>query len=133
VVLFDGLCGLCNHWVDFILARDRAGTFRFAALQSAAGQAALARHRLPSDYSDSMVLIAGGRCYRYSTAVLHILRRLGLPWAALGPLVLVPPPFRDLVYEHVATHRYRWFGKLDTCRVPTAAERERFVADSVYN
>jgi predicted DCC family thiol-disulfide oxidoreductase YuxK len=133
VLLFDGVCGLCSRAVDFVLAHDRRAVFRFAALQSAAGQAALARHRLPSDYSDSMVLIAGGRCYRYSTAVLLILRRLGLPWAALWPLVLVPPPFRDMVYEHVAAHRYRWFGKLDTCRVPTAAERERFVADSVYN
>jgi len=133
VLLFDGVCGLCSRAVDFVLAHDRGAVFRFAALQSAAWQAALARHRLPSDYSDSMVVIDGGRCYRYSTAVLHILRRLGMPWAALWPLVLVPPPFRDLLYEHVAARRYRWFGKLDTCRVPTAAERERFVADSGYN
>ena len=128
VLLFDGVCGLCSRAVDFVLAHDRRAVFRFAALQSTAGQAALARHRLPSDYIDSMALIADGRCYRYSTAVLEILRRLGWPWALLWPLVLVPPPFRDLVYEHVAARRYRWFGRLDACRLPTAAERERFVS-----
>lgn len=128
VLLFDGVCGLCSRAVDFVLAHDRRAVVRFAALQSTAGQAALARHGLPSDYTDSMALIADGRCYRYSTAVLEILRRLGWPWALLWPLVLVPPPFRDLVYEHVAARRYRWFGKLDACRLPTAAERERFVS-----
>ena len=127
LVLFDGVCGMCNRTVDFVLARDRAARFRFAALQSAAGQAALARHRLPPDYSDSMVLIAGGRCHRYSTAALEIVRRLGLPWSILWALAVVPPPLRDVVYDFVAARRYRWFGKLDTCRLPTAAERERFL------
>ena len=127
LVLFDGVCGMCNRTVDFVLARDRAARFRFAALQSAAGQAALARHRLPPDYSDSMVLIAGGRCHRHSTAALEIVRRLGLPWSILWALAVVPPPLRDVVYDFVAARRYRWFGKLDTCRLPTAAERERFL------
>jgi predicted DCC family thiol-disulfide oxidoreductase YuxK/uncharacterized membrane protein YphA (DoxX/SURF4 family) len=128
VLLFDGVCGLCSRAVDFVLAHDRRAVFRFAALQSAAGQAALARHGLPPDYSDSMVLIANGRCHRYSTAVLEILRRLGQPWALLWSLALVPPPVRDLVYDFVAARRYRWFGKLGQCRLPTAAERERFMA-----
>jgi predicted DCC family thiol-disulfide oxidoreductase YuxK len=128
LVLFDGVCGMCNRTVDFVLAHDRDAVFRFAALQSAAGQAALARHRLPPDYSDSMVLIVGGRCHRYSTAVLEIARRLGLPWAMLWALTVVPPPLRDVVYDFVAARRYRWFGKLDACRVPTAAERARFVS-----
>jgi len=127
LVLFDGVCGMCNRAVDFVLARDRADVFRFAALQSAAGQAALTRHGLSADYSDSMVLIVGERCYRYSSASLEILRRLGLPWALLWPLVLVPPPLRDLVYDFVAAHRYRWFGKLEACRVPTAEQRVRFL------
>ena len=89
---FDGGCGLGSRAVDFVLAHDRSAVFRFAALQSTAGQAALARHRLPSDRSDSMALLADGRCYRDSTAVLEILRRLGWPWALPWPLVLVPPP-----------------------------------------
>jgi predicted DCC family thiol-disulfide oxidoreductase YuxK len=127
LVLFDGVCGMCNRAVDFVLARDRADVFRFAALESAAGQAALARHGLSPDYSGSMVLIVGERCYRYSSASLEILRRLGLPWALLWPLVLIPPPLRDLVYDFVASRRYRWFGKLEACRVPTAEERGRFI------
>ena len=127
LVLFDGVCGMCNRAIDFVLARDRADVFRFAALQSAAGQAALARHGLSPDYSGSMVLIVGERCYRYSSASLEILRRLGLPWALLWPLVLIPPPLRDLVYDFVASRRYRWFGKLEACRVPTAEERGRFI------
>ena len=128
LVLFDGVCGMCNRTVDFVLAHDRGAVFRFAALQSTAGQAALARHRLPPDYSDSIVLIVGGRYYRYSTAALEIVRRLGPPWSMLWALAVVPPPIRDVVYDFVTARRYRWFGKLDQCRLPTAAERERFVS-----
>ena len=127
LILFDGVCGMCNRAVDWVLARDRAAVFRFAPLQSAGGQAALTRYQLPADYTDSIVVIAGGHCYRYSSASLEIVRRLGPPWALLWPLVLIPPPVRDLVYDFVAARRYRWFGKLETCRLPTLEERARFI------
>jgi predicted DCC family thiol-disulfide oxidoreductase YuxK len=127
LILFDGVCGMCNRAVDWVLARDRAARFRFAPLQSVGGQAALTRYHLPVDYTDSIVLIAGDRCYRYSSASLEIMRRLGPPWAFLWPLVLIPPPVRDLVYDFIAARRYRWFGKLEACRLPTPEERARFI------
>ena len=128
MVLFDGLCGLCNHWVDFILARDRAGTFRFAALQSAAGRALLERHGLPADYAESVLLVHDDRVAHRSEAVLRILRALGAPWAGLAlALTLVPRGLRDRVYDVIAKRRTRWFGRRAACRLPAPHERARFL------
>jgi predicted DCC family thiol-disulfide oxidoreductase YuxK len=87
LVLFDGRCGLCSRWVDFVLARDRKAVFRFAPLQSSLGEALLARHRSPAGDQESIVLVSGARVERYSTATLEILRRLPWPW----PLLRVHP------------------------------------------
>lgn len=127
IVLFDGLCNLCNAAVDFILRRDRAGVFRFAALQSEAGRALLARHGLPDLDPGSMVLIEGGRAYQRSTAALRIARRLRFPWPLLAALLVIPVSLRDPVYGWIARNRYRLFGRRDSCRVPTDKERARFL------
>jgi predicted DCC family thiol-disulfide oxidoreductase YuxK len=127
LVLFDGLCGLCNRWVHFVLRRDRMGVFRFAPLQSATGQAILSRHGLPTDDLTTIVLVRGARIDRYSTAALEILRRLGGLWSMLYVLVLVPPPMRDIVYRFVAARRFRWFGRLDACPVPAPEDQARFL------
>jgi predicted DCC family thiol-disulfide oxidoreductase YuxK/uncharacterized membrane protein YphA (DoxX/SURF4 family) len=127
LVLFDGRCGLCNRWVDFVLARDRQKVFTFAPLQSSLGEAMLARHGLPVGDGESIVLVRAARVARWSTATLEILRRLAWPWPLLYVLVLIPPPMRDTVYDFVGRRRFRWFGQLDSCRAPTAAEQHRFV------
>jgi predicted DCC family thiol-disulfide oxidoreductase YuxK len=124
VVFFDGVCGLCSRSVDFILARDRTGAIRFAPLQGETAARELGDRRI-----DSIVVREGGRLYRRSAAVLRIASALGGVWRLLAALARpIPRPLRDLLYDVIARHRYRWFGKRDTCRLPTPEERARFLA-----
>ena len=129
IVLFDGVCNLCNAAVNFIIDRDRRARFRFAALQSEAALAALGRvgRKAPAGDPDSLVLIEAGRLYERSDAVLRIARRLGFPWRLAWGLVVLPRSWRDAVYRHVARNRYRWFGRREVCRVPTPDLAERFL------
>ena len=127
VILYDGECGLCDRLVQWVLPRDRAGRFRFAALQSEWAQAALRRYTLPTTDFDSMVLMESGRVYLRSTAALRVLRRLpGWRWAYA--FVIVPPALRDLVYGWIARRRKQWFPAPATCGVPKPEWRERFIA-----
>jgi predicted DCC family thiol-disulfide oxidoreductase YuxK len=127
IVLFDGVCNLCNRSVNFIIDRDQQGVFRFASQQSAAGRELLARCGLPADELSTMVLIEGERHYTRSSAALRIARRLRFPWRLLFGLIVIPPPLRNLGYRLIAHNRYRWFGKTESCRVPTPDLRERFL------
>jgi predicted DCC family thiol-disulfide oxidoreductase YuxK len=114
--------------VDFILERDRRGTFRFAALQSEAGQRLLRGFELPTTEHRSLFLVEGDRVYLRSSAALRIARRLGGLWPALYFFIVVPAFLRDLAYDFVARNRYHWFGKRDTCRVPTPELADRFLS-----
>ena len=127
VILFDGVCNLCNGFVQFIIERDRAGYFRFASLQSEWGRQVLERHTLPTDALDSVVLVRGDRVHVRSGAVLRIARHLGAAWPLLTIFWIVPRPLRDLIYDWVAANRYRWFGKKDECMIPTPELRARFL------
>jgi predicted DCC family thiol-disulfide oxidoreductase YuxK len=127
VVLFDGVCNLCNGSVQFIVRHDPAGRFRFASLQSEAGQALLRRHGLDPDDLFSVILVEGGRAYARSDAALGIARGLSSAWRAAGALRVVPRPLRDAVYGWVARNRYRWFGKQEACMIPTPELRARFL------
>ena len=127
VVLFDGVCNLCNGSVQFIIRRDPAGRFRFASLQSEAGQALLRRHGLDPDDLSSVILVEDGRAYARSDAALRVARGLSGAWRAAGALRVVPRPLRDLVYGWVARNRYRWFGRREACMVPTPELRGRFL------
>jgi predicted DCC family thiol-disulfide oxidoreductase YuxK len=127
VVLFDGVCNLCNGSVQFIVRHDPAGRFRFASLQSEAGRALLRRHGMDTEELSSVVLVEGGRAYSRSDAALRIAGGLGGAWKAAGALRAVPRPLRDLVYEWVARNRYRWFGKQEACMIPTPELRARFL------
>lgn len=126
IVFFDGVCGLCNRSIDFILRRDQRGVFRVTPLQGETAEQLLEtadRERL-----GSLVVRISGRTYRRSSAVVRVLWRLGPAWKAVGTLLwLIPLPLRDLGYRAVASNRYRWFGKKETCRLPTEAERARFL------
>jgi len=128
LVLFDGVCNFCSFWVRFLIRRDPAKQFRFAALQSAAGQAGLRRLGLPTDALTTMVVIEGERAYTKSAAALRLARRLGGLWPLLGVFRVVPAPLLDAAYEFVARHRYRWFGQQADCLVPTPDVRERFLS-----
>jgi predicted DCC family thiol-disulfide oxidoreductase YuxK len=127
IILFDGVCHLCNGTVRFVLARDRAGRFRFATLQSAAAHRLLASHGGASAVPDSVVLLGGGRLLTRSDAILAVAAGLGWPWAALGAARVVPRGLRDAVYDLVARHRYRWFGRREVCMVPGPEVRARFL------
>jgi predicted DCC family thiol-disulfide oxidoreductase YuxK len=129
VVLFDGVCNLCNGAVNFLIDRDPRGELRFAALQSPAAVALLRSlgHAPPSPEPDSILLVEDGRVYERSTAAIRIARHLGGAWRLLAVLVVVPRPLRDAVYRFIAAHRYRWFGKADTCRIPTPELQARFL------
>ncbi|TBL78660.1 thiol-disulfide oxidoreductase DCC family protein [Paenibacillus thalictri] len=126
IVLYDGVCGLCNGVVQFLLKRDRKMKFRFAALESEYGQKLLQRLELPADLS-SFVLVESGRAYLKSTAAMRLCRKLPGLWPLLSVGHLVPRPMRDGVYDLVARNRYRWFGKHDACPLPRPEWRERFL------
>lgn len=126
VIYFDGVCGLCNRFVDFVLARDRARRYRFAPLQ---GDRAAARFS-PVDQVDPTTIVyeEDGVLFDRSTAALRIVSGLGGIWSLAAVLGLVPRPIRDALYDWVARNRYAWFGKRDLCRLPTPEERAVFLA-----
>jgi predicted DCC family thiol-disulfide oxidoreductase YuxK len=132
IILYDGVCGLCNRLNRFVLARDPAGRFRFAALQSARAREILTRHgRDPRDL-DTLYLVLGygradERLLRKSDAALWILRALGFPWRASAALRVLPVGLRDLGYDLVARTRYRLFGRYETCPLPEPRYRARFL------
>lgn len=128
IILFDGVCNLCNRSVIFILQREKEPVFRFASIQSESGQNLLAWCGLPKDYSEAVVLIDHGKIYLGSTAALKIGQQLRFPWSLLSYVGFLVPRFvRDRVYNQIAIHRYRWFGKREICIVPTENLRARFL------
>lgn len=129
IVLFDGVCNLCNGAVQFLLEHDRTKQLRFASLQSDRGKALLAAHgvSVPEGDPDTMILLDGGIARSRSTAVVHLARYLTFPWRLAWLFVIIPAPLRDLVYRAVAANRYRVFGKTNECRVPTPDLRARMV------
>lgn len=126
-VLFDGVCNFCNGSVNFIIARDPSGIFRFASLQSEAAASALSAIGESAEGQDSVLLIEDGRLYKYSEASLRIAKRLTFPWSAAYAFIIVPAFIRDAVYRAFARRRYALFGKRDECMLPTPEVRERFL------
>jgi predicted DCC family thiol-disulfide oxidoreductase YuxK len=126
IVFFDGVCGLCNRTVDFLLKRDTRGVFRFAPLQGETAQRLLTAADVES--LNSLVFFDGTNLYRRSAGTVRIFWRLGGLWKVPAALLwLVPLPIRNAGYRAIAAYRYRWFGKKETCRMPTPEERERFL------
>ena len=127
VVLFDGVCNLCNGAVDFIIRHDAKGRIMFASLQSETGQQLLEHYRLPKDEFESMVLLKQGKLYQKSNAALAIAGELSGAWPLLSNFSVLPVSLRDAMYNFLARNRYRFFGKKETCRLPTPEERSRFL------
>ena len=127
MLLFDGVCTLCNGFVRFVIDRDPAGRFQFAPLQSDAARRVLGA--APQPPPDSLVLVENGRLFTRSTAALRVARGLRFPWPLVYVFVAVPRPVRDSLYDAVARNRYRWFGRRDVCMVPTPDLRARFLDD----
>jgi predicted DCC family thiol-disulfide oxidoreductase YuxK len=127
ILLFDGVCNLCNAIVSFTLKRDRGSIFLFASLQSRSGREILDRFGLPKEDFDSYLLVMGGKCFSKSTAGLLTLKMLGWPWKAAYALILIPRPVRDAVYDLIARNRYRVFGRTAECMIPTPEIKARFL------
>ncbi|MDY0407014.1 thiol-disulfide oxidoreductase DCC family protein [Virgibacillus sp. 179-BFC.A HS] len=126
IILFDGVCNLCEFSVQFIIKRDPKGCFRFASLQSEPGEKLKRQYSIPDDMQ-SVVLIEDGNYYTQSTAALKICRQLRGFWKLLYALIIIPKPIRNLCYRFIADHRYQWFGKKQSCMLPTPELKKRFL------
>jgi predicted DCC family thiol-disulfide oxidoreductase YuxK len=124
IVYFDGVCGLCNKSVDILISADRRGVLKFAPLQ---GETARQRLGVQPLVPEGVVLEDRGRIFHGSSAALRAAIALGGIYRLFAVLLLVPSPLRDLVYRFIARNRYSWFGKKDSCRLPTPQERPRFL------
>ncbi|MDT0647656.1 thiol-disulfide oxidoreductase DCC family protein [Zunongwangia sp. F260] len=128
IILFDGVCNLCDGAVKFIIEHDRKDVFRFASLQSEFGQKLIAERGLDPEELDSVVLIEPGVAYyRKSTAALEISRELSGGYSLLKNFLALPESFRDLLYDFVAKNRYKWYGKKESCMIPTPELKSKFL------
>jgi len=127
IILFDGVCNFCNSGVNFIINRDNTNKFKFAALQSDFGQEMLGKLNLQSQSLKTLILIENDKFYAKTTAALRIAKNLKGQWKLLYIFIIVPPFIRNLFYELIARYRYKWFGKKETCRIPTEEEKGKFI------
>lgn len=127
IVFFDGVCNLCNRAVQFIIKRDKHEVFKFAALQSDFAHTQLVSQDLKVKYGDSFVLLEKGKLYERSSAALRVARHLNGLWPVLYIFIIIPPFIRNVVYHFIAKNRYKWFGKQESCWVPTPALKDRFL------
>ena len=128
IILFDGICNLCNSSVLFILRHEKKPGFHFASIQSQAGKELLEYCGLPGDYAEAMVFIDRGTICLGSTAALKIGQQLKFPWSFFSRAgLMIPKSIRDYLYHQIALHRYKWFGKRDVCMIPTEALKARFL------
>jgi predicted DCC family thiol-disulfide oxidoreductase YuxK len=127
LIVFDGECNLCNWAVNFVLGRDKGEIFLFSPNQSDSAREILTKLGLDSVGDETVYLIEKDRIYSRSTAVLLVLRRLPFPWKLLSVFIIIPKRIRDFIYDVIAKHRYEWFGKMNSCRVPSQGERNRFL------
>jgi len=132
IVLYDGVCGLCNRLIRFLLRFDSRDRFRYASLQSSFAAKLLSKHGLDTSAPDSVVIVAdyglaSERAYTKSDAVLFAARELGGLWRFGEIAVVLPRSLRNVLYDLIARNRYRMFGKFDTCPVPKIEDREKFV------
>lgn len=135
LVLYDGVCGLCNRLNQFLLTRDARDRFRFAPLQGALATELVARYGRSARDLDTVYVIAdfGGpreRLLDKSRAIFHVLGRLGGLWSVARVLSLLPTPVTDLGYSYVARHRYQWFGQSEVCLLPEPRHRAKFIDDA---
>ncbi len=129
IIVFDGDCNICSRWVRFLMSRDGAAPFRFAAMQGAAGRGLLEKNGLNPDDPETFILVTETGVRQQTDAIAAILRMLPGPWPAMGAAILtLPQPLRDWAYRRLARNRYRWFGKRDVCYAPAPNERWRFLS-----
>src|ERR1043165_7039174 len=127
VLLFDGVCNLCNSWVNWVIDHDKKNLFKFAALQSAFGQQRVKDLNLDAKYLDTVILDDEGKVYTESDVALEVARHIGGVYTLAVALYIFPRFIRNFVYRIIARNRYRWFGKQESCRVPTPELKAKFL------
>lgn len=127
VILFDGVCNLCNGAVTFIIKRDPKNKFKFAPLQSDIGSVLTAEHNIDTAKTDSIILVENNKVYVKSTAALRIAKRLKGGYPLLYGFIILPAFFRNWIYDWIAKNRYKWFGKKESCMIPTPELKSKFL------
>jgi len=129
IVIFDGVCNLCEFSVNFIFERDSSGQFYFTPAQSPLGASLLKRFGINTSRLDTVVLVRDGKAYTRSAAAIEIAARLDMPWNLLTVFKAVPESLRDMLYDLIAQNRYQLFGKKEACMLPSEALRKRFLEE----
>ena len=130
IILFDGVCNLCNSAVQYVIEHDKNDVFMFAALQSDIGEKLMKERGIEASQIDSIILIEQGVAYyTKSTAALKIARSFGGIWQLAGVFQWIPEKIRDWVYDYIANNRYKWYGKKEACMVPSSKIMARFLKD----
>jgi predicted DCC family thiol-disulfide oxidoreductase YuxK len=127
IIYFDGVCNLCNGFIDFLIKRDKRRVFKYTSLQGKKGQDLLLKHKLPTENLSSVILEKDGVVYIKAKAAIKILSALPGAWFLFSIFKIVPLFISNYVYDVIAKNRYNWFGKKESCRLPTAEEREFFI------
>ena len=128
IILFDGVCNLCDATVQFLIKRDKKDIFRFVAIQSDLGQEIVKHIGIDISKTDSIILYEPGQAYYYKAeAALKIAKELGGIYSLLGGFTLLPKGLSNMVYDYVARNRYKWYGKKDACMIPTPAMKAKFL------
>ena len=129
LILFDGVCNLCNSSVLFVIKRDKTNTFLFAPLQSEVGKTIINEYNIDTTKTDSILLFdpKSYKIYEKSSAALHIAKQLSFPYYLMAVFFIVPTVVRNVLYDFVAKNRYKWFGKKDACMIPTPELKAKFL------
>jgi predicted DCC family thiol-disulfide oxidoreductase YuxK len=127
IILFDGVCNLCNGAINFIIARDPKNRYKFAALESEVGQKLLATHEINPDEIDSIVLIRNNNAYVKAGAAIRIAQYMSGGWPIFYAFRIIPGFLSNVIYDFIAKNRYRWFGKKDSCMIPTPELKSKFL------
>ncbi len=127
IILFDGVCNLCNSSITFVIKHDPKDLFRYAPLQSDIGKSLLQKHQIDSEKVDSIILVDQEKAYTKSAAALHIARSLSGAYPLLAIFLIIPAFIRNLVYDYIARNRYKWYGKKESCMIPTPALKAKFL------
>lgn len=127
IILFDGICNLCNSSINFVIKRDKKDEFRFTALQEEPGISLLKRHHIDTKDTDSIILIENDTVYVKSSAALRVSRKLSGAWPLMYVFMIVPTFIRNGVYDYIAKNRYKWYGKQDSCMIPNPELNDKFL------
>ncbi|GGG41164.1 thiol-disulfide oxidoreductase [Dokdonia pacifica] len=127
IILFDGVCNLCNSSITFVIKHDPKDLFRYAPLQSDLGKSLMSKHQIDAEKVDSIILVDQGKAYTKSSAALRIARSLSGGYPLLAAFLIIPPFLRNLVYDYIARNRYKWYGKKESCMIPTPELKAKFL------